>query len=94
MTFLAPPAPPAYVVSVEDCLADRAASQGADGRIVEESIRQALEHYHDRVQWLIEAEADEELQLSPVRLPNIGSMRVTFRHGSGLRVAPYNFDDE
>lgn len=90
--------PPAYSIDAEDRLTrlydDLSTSQGDDGRFVAETLRQALVHWFDRAQWLLDGPANDDLELQPIQLRKFGTMRVTYRPGGRLRALPYDFGDE
>lgn len=90
--------PPAYSLPAEDRLArlydELSTSQGDDGRLVAETLRQALVHWFDRAQWLLDVPVNDDLELQPIQLRTVGTMRVTYRPGSRLRALPYDFGDE
>jgi hypothetical protein len=73
---------------------DLSTSQGDDGRRVAEGLRNVLVHWFDRAQCLVDTPASEALEFQAVQLRSAGTMRVRYRPGGRLRVAPYEFDDE
>jgi hypothetical protein len=90
--------PPPHAIHAENRFArmvnDLSISQGDDGRRIAEGLREALVHWFDRAECLLEIAATDDLELQAVQLRKAGTVRVRYRPGGRLRVAPYAFDDE
>ncbi|MBX7135701.1 MAG: hypothetical protein K1X67_23785 [Fimbriimonadaceae bacterium] len=90
--------PPAYTAPAENQLAriygELSTSQGDDGNIVAANLRNVVEHWFNRSEWIVGKAAGDEFDLAPVPLRIVGTMRVCYVEGGKIPPLPYPVDDE